>query len=256
MASAGAADRLAGGDSESPLRRLLGRALAMITIRTSLLGPLCLLLALCATAPAVQGASASEELVERTSLTIERLLIDPELSELPGFITRARAVLIIPQLIKGGFILGGEGGSGVLLAKGADGSWSPPAFYTLAAGSIGLQIGGQVSEVVFTLMSDGAIDAVLKNEFKLGVDASIAVGPIGKGVEASTTTNLDADIYAFSKVVGLFGGGAFEGAGIFPREEWNRQYYQSAATPRQIIIDRKFFNPHADRLRNALPTPQ
>ena len=228
----------------------------MPVIRTALLAPLCLTLALVLAAGPASAVSESEELVERTSLTVERLLVDPEMRELPDYINRARAVLIIPQLIKGGFILGGEGGSGVLLAKGADGSWSPPAFYTLAAGSIGLQIGGQVSEVVFTLMSDGAIDAVLKNEFKLGVDASIAVGPIGKGIEASTTTNLDADIYAFSKVVGLFGGGAFEGAGIFPRDEWNRQYYASAATPRQILIERKFFNPHADRLRAALPGPR
>ena len=228
----------------------------MIAIRTGLLLPLIAFLALSMSSIAARAASDSEALVEKSSLTIERLLVDPELKELRGFINRARAVLIIPQLIKGGFIVGGEGGSGVLLAKGADGSWSPPAFYTLAAGSIGLQIGGQVSEVVFTLMSDGAIDAVLKNEFKLGVDASIAVGPIGKGIEASTTTNLDADIYAFSKVVGLFGGGAFEGAGIIPRQTWNNQYYKTVTTPRQIVVDRKYFNPHADRLRQALPQPQ
>ncbi len=227
----------------------------LVRIRRFLV-PAGLFLAVSLSGQPASAASESEELVEKTSLTIERLLVDPELKELPDFIKRARAVLIIPQLIKGGFILGGEGGSGVFLVKGTDESWSAPAFYTLAAGSIGLQIGGQVSEVVFTLMSDGAIDAVLKNEFKLGVDASIAVGPIGKGIEASTTTNLDADIYAFSKVVGLFGGGAFEGAGIFPRDQWNRQYYKTAATPRQIVIERKFFNQHADRLRQALPAPE
>ena len=142
------------------------------------------------------AASEPEALVEKAALTIEKLLVDPDLTELAPFVDRAQAVLIIPQLVKGGFIIGGEGGSGVLLVRGSDGTWSPPAFYTLAAGSIGLQIGGQVSEVVFTIMNDGAVDAVLDENFKLGADASVALGPLGKGVEASTTTNLSDDIYA------------------------------------------------------------
>ncbi|HSR71739.1 MAG TPA: lipid-binding SYLF domain-containing protein, partial [Kiloniellales bacterium] len=152
-----------------------------------------------------------------------------------------------------GFIVGAEGGSGVLLVRGSDGSWSPPAFYTLAAGSIGLQIGGQVSEVVFTLMNDGAVNAMLKNEVKLGADASVAIGPIGAGVEASTTTNLREDIIAFSRAVGLFAGGAFEGAKLISRENWNAEYYGAAASPKAIVVDRKFFNPQADKLRQALP---
>ena len=200
----------------------------------------------------VRAATAAEELVEKARLTMERFMVDPELQELPGFVDRSRAILIVPQLIKGGFIVGGEGGSGVLLAKGADGSWSMPAFYTLAAGSVGLQIGAQVAEVVFTIMSDGALDALLRTEMKLGVDASVAIGPIGKGIEASTTTNLDADIYSFAKVMGLFGGGALEGAGVLPRESWNQAYYGAVATPRQILVERKFYNEHATGLRTAL----
>ena len=213
---------------------------------------LTLVLVLAAAQPAA-AASEPEELVEKAALTIEKLLVDPDLRELAPFVDRSQAVLIIPQLVKGGFIIGGEGGSGVLLVKGSDGTWSPPAFYTLAAGSIGLQIGGQVSEVVFTIMNDGAVDAVLDENFKLGADASVALGPLGKGVEASTTTNLSDDIYAFSKAVGLFGGGALEGAAILKRAEWNAAYYTAGAEPRAIVIDRKYFNPHADRLRAALP---
>lgn len=202
--------------------------------------------------PAV-AASEGEELVEEARFTVERLMVDKNMGELRAFMKRARGVLIIPELVKGGFILGAEGGSGVLLVRGSDGSWSPPAFYTLAAGSIGLQAGGQVSEVIFTLMSEGAVNAFLKNEFKLGADASVAMGPLGAGVEASTTTNLNADIYAFSKAVGLFGGGALEGAKIFTREKWNAAYYGAQAAPRAIVIERKFFNAQADALRNALP---
>jgi len=199
------------------------------------------------------AATKPEELVEKAALTVEKLMIDPEMPELRRFMERAEAVLIFPQLIKGGLIIGGEGGSGVLLVKGTDGSWSSPAFYTLGAASFGLQIGGKMSEAVFTIMNEGAINALLDNQFKMGAEASVAVGPIGKGIEASTTTNLSDDIYAFSKSVGLFGGGSLEGAGIFKRTNWNELYYAAGADPQKIVIDRVYFNPHADRLRASLP---
>lgn len=199
------------------------------------------------------AASPSEELVEESRFSVERMLADENFADLKNYMERARGVLIIPELVKASFIVGAEGGSGVLLVRGGDGTWSAPVFYTLAAASFGLQAGGQVSEVVFTLMTDGAVEAMLDNEFKLGVDVSVAVGPFGKGLEASTTTNLSDDVYAFSKAVGLFGGGALEGAKIFSRQEWNDEYYGAAASPRAVVIERAFFNSHADKLRNALP---
>ncbi len=198
------------------------------------------------------AASEPDQLVQKSQLTIEALLDDPDFAELPGYVEQAKGVLIFPQLIKGGFIVGGEGGSGVFLVKGSDGTWSAPAFYTLAAGSIGLQIGAQVSQAVFTVMNDGAVESILNSNFKLGADASVAIGPIGKGVEASTTTNLNLDIYAFSKAAGAFGGGAFEGAAILDRESWNQEYYGTTVTPREIVLDRKVFNTGADGLRGAL----
>ncbi|WP_422369156.1 lipid-binding SYLF domain-containing protein [Pelagibius sp.] len=200
-----------------------------------------------------QAESESEALVTESRLSVDRLMADKDFFQLPNFIKNAKGIYIVPQLVKGGFIIGAEGGSGVFLARGTDGSWSAPAFYTLAAGSIGLQVGGEVKEVVFVLMSDKAVDAMLSSEFKLGADASISVGPIGRGVEASRTTDLTSDIYAFSKSVGLFGGGALEGAKIFERESLNTGYYGSGATARSIVIDRKFSNAQADKLRETLP---
>ncbi len=202
--------------------------------------------------PAV-AASAAEELVAESRFSIERMLVDDELPELKGYVTRARGLLIIPQLVKGGFILGAEAGSGVFMVRGGDGTWSAPAFYTLAAGSIGLQMGGQVSEVVFTVMNEGAVEALLGSEIKLGADLSVTVGPIGKGLEVSTTTNLGADVFAFSKNVGLFGGGALEGAKLFARKKLNQAYYGPGATPRAIVIERNFFNPQSEKLRQAAP---
>ncbi|MCG8361680.1 MAG: lipid-binding SYLF domain-containing protein [Kiloniellales bacterium] len=205
------------------------------------------------TAKPATALTPPEEMVEKSRLTLQKLIGHPDVQELKRYLAEAKGVFIVPSLIKGAFIVGAEGGSGVLLVKGADGTWSSPAFFTLAAGSIGLQIGGQASEVVFTLMNWGAVDAVLDANAKLGGDLSIAVGPIGKGVEASTTVNFDEDIYAFSTAVGAFAGGALEGAAFIERTSWNDQYYDSFAPSRAVVIDRKFYNGHADPLRSLLP---
>lgn len=202
---------------------------------------------------AARAATEPEELVEKAALTIEKLLVDPNMDELRGYMDRAQGVLIIPQMYKGGFIVGAQGGSGVLLVKGSDGTWSSPAFYTLGGASFGLQIGGEISEVVFTIMSERAVDAILKDQFKLGANADVAVGPLGKGIGASTTSNFSDDVFAFSKSLGLYGGGTLDGAGIFKRTSWNELYYAAGADPKKIVIDRVYFNPHADRLRESLP---
>lgn len=201
----------------------------------------------------VTAANEADALVTESRLTVDRLLADEDFFELRKFILGAKGIFIVPQLVKGGFIIGAEGGTGVLMARGTDGSWSSPAFYTVAAGSLGLQIGGEVKEVVFVLMSDEVVDAVISSEFKLGADASITVGPMGRGIEASRSSDFSADIYAFSKSVGLFGGGALEGAKFFERESLNNQYYGGNATAHDIVIERRFSNPQADSLRQILP---
>jgi lipid-binding SYLF domain-containing protein len=192
-----------------------------------------------------------QELVEKSRLTFEKLIASPEFAELPGYVKRAKGVMIFPELVKASFVVGGEGGSGVLLVR-KDMEWSQPAFYTLAAGSVGLQFGGQLSEVVLTIMSERAIDAVIDNQMKFGGDISIAVGPIGKGLGADTTTNMDADVYTFAKTAGFFGGISLEGAGILKRESWNSAYYGQGATPYAILIEGKFLNPNAQALRDSL----
>ena len=190
------------------------------------------------------AAGAAEELVEESRFSIERMLVDDELPELRGYVTRARGLLIIPELVKGGFIVGAEAGSGVMMVRGGDGTWSAPTFYTLVAGSIGLQIGGQVSEVVFTVMNEGAVEALLRSEVKLGADLSITAGAIGKGLEASTTTNLNADIFAFSKNVGLFGG----------RRAGGRQAVHPQETERSVLRARGNAARHRDRAQLLQPS--
>lgn len=192
-------------------------------------------------------------LVNRAVTTVERLKADSSFQALmQSHLANARAVMIVPNLVKAGFILGGEYGNAALLVKGDDGSWSSPAFYTIAAGSLGLQIGVQDSEVMFAIMSDKGLSAIMNNNFKLGADVAVAFMTLGAGMEASSTTNMGADVIAFSRNIGMFGGGAFEGAVIKPRASWNAAYYMQGATPEAILLDRTLTNPQADRLRDIL----
>ncbi|WP_051608954.1 lipid-binding SYLF domain-containing protein [Fodinicurvata fenggangensis] len=237
------------------------RANNLTALRRSLTLALCFALTLMAallqqvaTAAADQRQDA-EDIVIKAETTLKSMLRDPEQGELANYIRQAEAVLIFPRLLKGGFIIGAEGGNGLLVVKGDDDEWSSPAFYTLASGSIGLQIGGQVSEAVFTVMNKGAVQSILNDQVKFGGDVSVALGPMGKGLGASTTTNMDADMLAFSRTEGLFGGGALEGAGMFRKDGLNAAYYDAAGVePQQIVIDRRYHNPQADGLREALRT--
>ncbi|TAN78302.1 MAG: hypothetical protein EPN20_01050 [Magnetospirillum sp.] len=192
-------------------------------------------------------------MVGKAVTTVERLRTDANFGKtMTDLLGRARAVLIVPDLVKGGFILGAQYGTGVLLAKGNDGRWSGPAFYSVAAGSVGLQIGLQDAEAVYVIMSQGGLDAVVTNQFKAGAGAGIAVATIGAGAEANTTTNVGADIYTFSKAVGLYGGAALDGAGILPRHAWNAAYYGGNPTPDDILFKRANDSRQADRLRDMI----
>jgi lipid-binding SYLF domain-containing protein len=193
-----------------------------------------------------------QDLVDKARISLNALRHDADHPSLNSALARAKAVLIIPSLLKAGFIVGGEGGSGVLLARTADGGWSAPAFYTMASGSIGLQIGAQDAEVVFTVMTDKGLKQVIQSQFKLGADASIAVGPKGTGVEAATTLAMGADIYSFSRARGAYAGGSFEGSLIKAREEWNKIYYGQTLSVDDIVLHNKASNPGADALRQAL----
>jgi lipid-binding SYLF domain-containing protein len=196
-------------------------------------------------------AETPEEVVVKASATVQNILGDPNFGLARQRLKGARAVLIVPQLIKAGFIVGGEGGYGVLLVRG-QGGWSAPTFYILAAASLGLQIGVEAKEVIFIINTERGLNALLANQMKLGADASIAVGPVGAGVEASSAGTPNADIIAFSKSQGLFGGAALEGAMISSKEDMNRDFYGRALTTRQILADPGLHNPAADGLRRAL----
>jgi len=204
----------------------------------------------------VSGSAAAQSgdaqsLVDKAELTVKAFGRDPDMGSMRALLRRAEAVLIVPQMLKAGFFIGGEGGSGVLLTRRGD-SWSAPAFYAMGAGSIGLQFGAQASEVVLLFMNKRAVDAVLFNKVKLGADAGVAAGPMGAGVEAATTTNFREDVYSYSKSKGLFAGASVEGAVIDSRERLNQEYYGRNVSPETIVYKNQVNNEGADDLRAAL----
>ena len=207
--------------------------------------------AVAATAARPAAAGEQQELIDKARYTAERMLQDPDYSTMQRMLRDAKGVLIIPNLLKGGFFFGAEGGTGVLLGRTATG-WSYPAFYTMGGASFGLQIGAEAAEIMLLIMNEDALQAVISNQVKLGADASVAVGPIGAGVDAGVTTNLAADIYTFSKAKGLYGGITVEGNVVAGRTSMNEQYYGTGATARAVVIEDRFQNPGADGLRATL----
>lgn len=204
------------------------------------------------TQPKLSLANTEDQsLMDQARITVDGFAADRNFADMRRQLAKAKGVFVVPQLLKASFIIGGEGGSGVLLAR-TNGGWSPPAIYTMGTGSIGLQIGGEVSEVMLLLMSDKAVDAILRNEFKLGADATVAAGPVGIGIEASTTSNLGADILSYSRAKGLSVGVSIEGAVITARHSRNERYYGRSAHPRNILYDNAVSGPGTENLRRAL----
>ena len=206
--------------------------------------------------PGAATASEQQALIDKAISAVAEIKTDPHFANFSDLLARAKGVVIVPERIKAGFILGGEGGRGVLLAREPQtGTWGYPAFYTLASGSVGLQFGAQISQAVFLVMTDGGLDKLISGKVTLGGDANIAAGPFGTGVEAGTTLNGGLDFYAFARAKGAFFGASVEGGALLPNDAWNAAYYGAEVTPADIVVERKVVNPGADTLRGELGRP-
>jgi lipid-binding SYLF domain-containing protein len=181
----------------------------------------------------------ARQTIDEASITVERVRAEMRPSpDMDNLLARAKGVLIIPSYYKAGFILGGAFGDGVLLARQPDGTFGDPAFYRMTSGSLGLQIGMQSAAIVFMILTEKGMSAVLNDEFKLGANVGMTMGTLGVGAEAATTTNVGKDIVAYSKNTGLFAGGALEGAIIKPRKDWNAAVYGVGNDNPQAIVQR------------------
>ena len=187
--------------------------------------------ALALPAMAENKATEARQTVEAARATLGHFLADPDMSWIREHLDQAKAVLIVPSQGKGGFIFAGSGGVGVLLVRERDGRWSSPAFYRLASVSVGLQIGGEKSEVLLFVQSQKGVDSFLTQSFKLGADASVAAGPVGQGTQAAT-----ADVLSFSRSKGAFVGASLEGTMVKPAEDLNEAFYHKFASPVDILV--------------------
>ena len=137
---------------------------------------------------------------------------------------RAEAVAVFPNVIKAGFIVGGRGGRGVI-SRRVTGGWGAPAFFDLAGGSIGLQIGASSTDFVLLFMNENAVESLLKDKFEIGGEGSAAAGPVGRSASASTDARLNAQILSYSRSKGAFAGLELKGVVIKPDNEDNLQVY-------------------------------
>lgn len=211
------------------------------------------LLALCLTASSAwaEDFSKPDELVLKGEAVFKSFMADPNMTWFRDNIGNAKGIFIVPQMLRGGFFIGGSGGSGALLAQDKKtGKWSYPAFYTMGSVSFGMQIGADSSEIILMVMTDKGMEAMLSTEFKLGGDVSLAAGPVGATAKAQTV-----DILAYGRSKGAFVGIAIDGAVIAPRYEWNNSYYGKDVLLTDILINQTVGNPQADNLRAVLPKP-
>jgi len=198
-----------------------------------------------------RAADAAEQqgLVDKARVTFQGFMNDQDMIWLHENLPHAKGLLIVPSMLKGGFFVGGSGGSGVLIVKDEKtGKWSQPGFYTIGSVTFGLQIGGEAAEVIMVVRSQKGIENLLTTSFKLGGDTSVAAGPIGAGAKSNVT----ADIVSFARSKGAFLGASLEGAVIKTKDKWNEAYYKKGVRPTDIFVLQTVSNPGSAELREQV----
>ena len=193
--------------------------------------------------------SDAQGLIDRARITFGEFVGDKQYSWLKDHLKDAKGLLIYPQVLKGGFIVGGSGGTGVLVVRDENtNDWSQPAFYTIGSVTLGLQIGAEASQLIVMATSQKAIDSLLSSSFKFGGDISVALGPLGAGAKE----NISADFVSFAKSKGLYAGINLEGAVVDVRDSLNEAYYGKKVAPVDIVIKKEVTNAGSDELRTAV----
>jgi lipid-binding SYLF domain-containing protein len=198
---------------------------------------------------AVAEPTEQQLLVDKARVTFDNFMKDENQAWLKENLNQAKGLIIIPSLLKAGFFIWGSGGSGILIVKDdKTGQWSQPAFYTLGAGSLGIQFGAEAAEIIMMVKTRKAVDKLFTSSFKLGGDTSIAVGPVGSGVKS----NIVADILSFTRTKGAYAGVSLEGSVISTKDKWNEAYYGKAVNPVDIIVKRSVSNPGSKNLLTSV----
>lgn len=147
----------------------------------------------------------------------------------------AKAIAVIPDMVKAGLIFGGRRGEGLIAVKGADGTWSNPSFITLTGGSVGFQAGVSSTDVILVFRTQRGVDSIVDGKFTIGADAAAAAGPVGRTATAATDAQMKAEIYSYSRSRGLFAGVALDGSVLRIDYDANAAVYGAGITPRRIF---------------------
>jgi lipid-binding SYLF domain-containing protein len=199
----------------------------------------------------VEEAAEQQHLVTKAQLTLEAFSTYPEmLAMIRDGAQDIKAIFIVPQLIRGAFIVGGAGGSGLLLVRYQEtGEWSQPAFYTIGSASFGLQIGLDASELLMLVRTDRGLKKFYHSSFTLGGDATMSLGPVGEG---ASLHGMKADLVSYARSKGAFAGIVLDEAVIMASNEANRRYYQQPVKPTDILLKGSVNNPGSENLRKTV----
>jgi lipid-binding SYLF domain-containing protein len=194
-----------------------------------------LLLAAIFSAP-VSAQDGERAIIDKSLSMLNDMQTMPDLQVPDWLLQRAEGIAILPEVVKAGAIVGGRGGTGVLLVRRRDGGWSNPLFVGLGAGSFGWQFGVQAADIVLVFTTRKSVEGITDGKLTLGGDAAAVAGPVGRSATAATSVTLDAEVYSYSRAKGLFAGVSLEGSMIFIRDAANERFYGKPGVAASDII--------------------
>ena len=200
--------------------------------------------------------SKANERVEKSRQAYEELVNSPDHGVPDYLLKNCKAIAIFPGVIKAAVGVGGRHGHGVVMMRGSNGEWSPPAFLTMTGGSWGLQLGASSTDVVLFFMTDRSLHSLLSSKTTLGADAGVAAGPMGRTAEAGTDLKLNAEIYSYARSRGLYAGISLSGARISEDQATTEEFYGRRIDARRILMDRDVPTGRGsyESLQHALPS--
>jgi lipid-binding SYLF domain-containing protein len=199
------------------------------------------------------AADSAQDRLNESASVFSEIMGTPDKGIPQDLLSKAECVIVIPNLKKAAFVVGGQYGRGFAECRKANGAgWGSPAAVKLEGGSVGFQIGGSETDLIMLVMNRRGMDKLAKDKVTLGADASIAAGPVGRTAAANTDLKMDAEILAWSRSKGLFAGISLNGASLREDKETNNELYGHSMTNREVLASTAAPPPAAQPLISAL----
>ena len=195
------------------------------------------------------AANKEQKRLENSGVVMQEIMNTPE--NIPReILEKADCVIVFPSVLKAAFVVGGSYGRGAMVCRtGGEfkGPWGAPAMYALEGGSIGFQIGGQATDLILLIMNERGASSILNSKVKLGADASVAAGPLGRDASADTDAYMRSEVLSYSRSRGLFAGISLEGSTLRPDDDATAEVYGRKLTAKEIVLGGKVRTPASGR---------